>query len=119
MTYPRAATRALKEFAAIASAAERVAGEREWCIIERLHQRAGDQMRLAVPALARPCMQRELMLLRRLVSGGKIGDTRLAERDIGKCGRARRLVIDFGAAENGNKSVIGTERIAHGGAKRG
>ena len=37
-------------------------------------QRAGYQMRLAVPALARPGMQRKLVLLGRLVAGRKIGD---------------------------------------------
>ena len=40
-----------------------VVGERERRIVERLQQRAGDDMRLAVAALPRPRMQRQLMFL--------------------------------------------------------
>src|SRR4029078_43130 len=39
-----------------------VASQRERRIVERLQKRAGDHMRLALPALARPGMQRQLML---------------------------------------------------------
>ena len=44
-------------------------GERQRRVVERLQQRAGDQMRLAVAALARPGVQRELMLLAGLGAG--------------------------------------------------
>ena len=42
---------------------QRVVVERERRVVERLQQRAGNQVRLAVAALARPGVQRELMLL--------------------------------------------------------
>ena len=45
-----------------------VAGQRERRIVEGLQKRAGEHMRLAVPALARPGMQRQLMLEPRLIA---------------------------------------------------
>ena len=62
-------------------------GERERSVVERLQQRTGDEMRLLVAALARPGMQRELVLLAALGAGGEIAHARFAERHIGK-GRA-------------------------------
>src|SRR6476646_11284321 len=75
-------------------------------------------MRLAMAALPRPHMQRELVLLARRVAGGKIGNTRLPEGDIGKRRRAWRLVIYFRAAKRCTKRAIGDERIVYGGAQR-
>ena len=90
---------------------------RERRVVERLQQRAGDEMRLLVAALPRPGMQRELMLLGRAVVGGDIDDARLAERDIGKRRIARRLVIDMGAAERGGERGVGDQRVVDGGAQ--
>ena len=39
-----------------------MAGKRERRVVERLQQRAGNHMGLAVPALARPGVQRQLVL---------------------------------------------------------
>ena len=50
-----------------------VVGERQRRVVERLQQRAGDQMRLAVAALARPGVQRDLVLLAGLGAGREIG----------------------------------------------
>src|SRR5215213_6164171 len=58
---------------------ETVVGQREGGVIERLQQRASDEMRLLVAALTRPGMQRELMLLARLGAGREIVHARLAE----------------------------------------
>src|SRR5690606_11708834 len=63
---------------------EPVPGKRKRRVIERLHQRARDEVRLAMPALARPHMQRELVLLARLFARGVIDDPRLSKRDIGE-----------------------------------
>ena len=60
-----------------------VVGERERRVVERLQQRAGDQVRLAMAALARPGVQRQLVLLARFAASGEIVDARLAERDVG------------------------------------
>src|SRR5690242_5542275 len=86
-------------------------GQRQRRIVERLEQRAGDDVRLVVPALARPGMQRHLVLLARLAAGGEIGNARFAERHIRKGRVARRLVVNFRAAENGRERGIGSQRV--------
>ena len=86
-------------------------------IVERLQQRAGDDMGLLVAALPRPRMQRQLMLLGRAAVGGSIDDARLAERDIGKRRIARRLVIDMGAAKRRGERAVGDQRVMDGGAE--
>src|SRR5437762_10472177 len=55
-----------------------VARKRERRVVERLQERAGDEMRLLMAALARPGVQRELMLLAALGAGRPVGDARLA-----------------------------------------
>jgi hypothetical protein len=75
-------------------------------------------MRFTVAALARPGMQRHLMLFARLVAGREIRDARFPERDIRKGGRARRLVIDFRTAEQAGERGIGAQRRMHGAAQR-
>src|SRR6201991_3730969 len=94
-----------------------VPGRRERRVVERLQQRADDDMGLLMAALPRPRMQRQLMFLGRTVVGGRIDDARLAERDIGKRRIARRLVIDMGAAKRGGQRGIGDQRVVDGGAE--
>ena len=53
-------------------------GKRERRVVERGQQRAGDQMRLALAALARPGVQHQLVLLARLGAGRIVGDARFA-----------------------------------------
>src|SRR5579883_2040583 len=61
---------------------EVVVGERKRCFVERLQQRAGDEMRLSVSALARPGMQRELVLRPDLAAGREVRNARFAERHV-------------------------------------
>ncbi len=75
-------------------------------------------MRLAMPALARPGMQRELMLLAAVARSREIGDARLAQCHIGKRRAGRRLVVDLRAAEQRGQRAVGSQRIVDRGAQR-
>src|SRR5512144_2691520 len=91
-----------------------MAGQRERRIVERLQERAGNYMRLALATLPRPGMQRQLMLERRLAAGGEIRNARFAERDIRKRRLTWRRVIDLRAAERCNERGVSV----HGGTQR-
>src|SRR4051794_5851907 len=96
-----------------------MAVRRQRRVVERGQQRAGDDMRLLLPALPRPRMQGQLMLLGRSVVSGGVADARLAQGDIGKRGVARRLVIDAMAAERSRKAGVGNQRVMNSGTQRG
>ena len=91
---------------------------RERRVVERLQQRTRDQVRLLVPALARPGVQREAMLLRPVAAGGEILHARLAERHVGKRRAVRRLVVDLRAAEQRGERAVGNQCIMDRGAQR-
>jgi len=95
-----------------------ISGKCQRRIIQNLQECAGDQMRFAMTALSRPCVESELMLFRELVAGGEITDPCFAERDIGKRCAAWRLVVNFGTAEQRVERGVVLQRIVHGGAKR-
>jgi len=97
---------------------EMMAGKHEWRVVESLHKHTSNNVRLTMAALARPSVQCDLMLLPGFASGGKIDDAGLAERDIRKDNRARRLVIDFWPAKQRSESGARNERIMNGSAKR-
>jgi hypothetical protein len=63
-------------------------------------------------------MQRDLVFLGRSIVDRRIGQARLADRDIGEQRATRRLVIDPRTAERGVERGIGGKRVVHGGAKR-
>ena len=94
-----------------------MAGQRERRIVERLQERAGNYMRLAVATLPRPGVQRQLMLERRLAAGGEIRNARFAERDLRKRRLTWRLVIDLRTAERRNERGVGRKRCVHGGTQ--
>ena len=95
---------------------EVVAGRRERGIVERLQHGAGDEVRLAMPALARPRVQDQPMLLGAAFVARNVFDVRLAERHVGKRGRLGRLVVDARASEQRNQRRIGGQRVMNRGA---
>ena len=78
---------------------EVVTARRERGVVERLQHGAGDEVRLAVPALTRPGVQDQPMLLGPTSVAGHILDVRFAERHVGKRRRLRRLVVNVRSAE--------------------
>ncbi len=95
-----------------------VSGERQWRIVESLQHRAGDGVSFALATLTGTRMKRDLVLLCRPLVHRRVGDARLADRNVRQQRSARRLVIDPLAAEPGLKAAVGRERIVNGSANR-